>query len=152
MITKGIIESVINPFQVRVRIPLLNGIEGSSSSTPSKDLPIATINCLPGVSPLLQAGDIVFVGFDSNDESKPIMLGFLSIAALHGTAQQLSAEVLQIQDRAILPENTTIGTLTQSNLFALIRAEGNFEDRIEALERAVKNIQSQLPLREEGNT
>ena len=41
MVTKAIIEEVINEYQVRVRIPLIHKMAISASATPFKELPIA---------------------------------------------------------------------------------------------------------------
>ena len=41
MVTKAIIEEVINEHQVRVRIPLIHKMSISASATPFKELPIA---------------------------------------------------------------------------------------------------------------
>lgn len=47
MVTKAIIQEVIGPHSVRVRIPLYNKIEYVNGSTPTSELPRASICLTP---------------------------------------------------------------------------------------------------------
>lgn len=70
MITKGIIESIVDKYSIKVRIPTLNGIGKTDLST-------AFICTLPNASINFAVGDIVILGFEDNTFSTPIVLGFL---------------------------------------------------------------------------
>ena len=78
MITKAIVEEVLTPYQVRVRIPILDRVSSSELSTPTEELNIATICSLPNCYINVQKGDIVFVGFEDNTYRKAVILGHLS--------------------------------------------------------------------------
>ena len=69
MITRGIVEKILTPYLVKVRIPTLNRTKDSSIKTLSDELndtPICTLN---HYDPNLRVGDIVIVGFEDNDIS-----------------------------------------------------------------------------------
>lgn len=78
MICKAIVDEVISPFQVRVRIPIYHKIESSPYATPRSNLPIASVCVLPGAEVAFKRGDVVFVGFELDELDNPIILGVLS--------------------------------------------------------------------------
>lgn len=80
MVTKAIIEEVINEHQVRVRIPLIHKMAISASATPFKELPIAQICCTPGINILYSVGDVVYVSYEDDLSSKIVVLGDLSVS------------------------------------------------------------------------
>ena len=59
MITRAIVEEIVSPYQVKVRIPLLDRAESSPMSTKKEDLNIATICSLPNCYVNMQVGDVV---------------------------------------------------------------------------------------------
>ena len=77
MITKAIIEEKINQYQYKVRIPIFDRMDESPDHTDFKDLAIATVSIPRGINNNIQVGDIVFVGFEDNNSSQPIILGHL---------------------------------------------------------------------------
>ena len=82
MITKAIIEKKLNEFQYKVRIPIFDRMESSPEHTSFSDLAIATV-CIPkGINNTLQETDIVFVAFEDNSASQPIIIGQLYREAL----------------------------------------------------------------------
>lgn len=142
MITKAIIEQVVNKFQYRVRIPIFDRINDAPQHTNFNELAIATA-CVPkGINNTLNVGDIVFVGFEDNSASSPIILGQLYREALIKENQSfLNITDINIQDTANLPIATTIGNY---NLF-------NCLEKINTLEETVKNLEAQIQqLKPEG--
>ena len=77
MITKAIVEEIVSPYQVKIRIPLLDRVESSPMSTNTSDLNTATICSLPNCYMNVQVGDVVFVGFEDNTYYKAVVLGHL---------------------------------------------------------------------------
>ena len=78
MITKAIIEQITDDgYHFRVRIPILHKIEDAPGATPFKELPIALMCYAPGCKPNLSVGDVVYVGFENNQYSEPVILGML---------------------------------------------------------------------------
>ena len=49
MITRAIVEELIDENQVRVRIPIIHRSKEDTAGTPRQELPIASICTLPGV-------------------------------------------------------------------------------------------------------
>ena len=89
MITKAEIVEIINPTNsdpvfFRVRMPIFDGDGVLKSSTPFEDLSLATACLSPYVTNFLKVGDKVFVAFEDNDISKPVILGPLYNAKLAG--------------------------------------------------------------------
>ena len=78
MITKAIVEEVgRDGYHLRVRIPIFHKIENAPGSTPFKELPMALINYSPGCKPNYSPGDIVYVGFENDQYSEPVIIGSL---------------------------------------------------------------------------
>lgn len=91
MITKAIIEEMMaDGYHVRVRIPILHKIENAPGATPFKELPLALVNYAPGCKPNFSAGDVVYVGFENNQYSEPVVLG----ALLNDSYMTMSGSIL----------------------------------------------------------
>lgn len=127
MITRAIVEGFdINEDGTKkaiVRIPIFNGIESSPNGTSSAELSRAIEIATPGISETLNTGDAVFVGFEDNDMSKPVILGHLI-----GDNQFVNfvGSSLKIETSAMLPTSTTIGNITYEMLLGAIRWWRNF--------------------------
>lgn len=78
MVNKAIIEEVITPYKVKVRIPQYHQIKGSPNATPTEDLPEAAISCPPGIIPAYRIGDVVYVDYELDQLDKPVITGSLS--------------------------------------------------------------------------
>ena len=133
MITKGIIEQVLSPYEVKVRIPILNGIAGSSTSTSVDELNVATICTLPNCLLNLQVGDIVFVGFEDNTYYKAVILGCLLTESTSTTYGELDLNKLNIREEAHLPAQTSIGELSPVDLEHLLNTRENIQKQIDAI-------------------
>ena len=138
MITKGIIEGVnLENYSVKVRLPVFDKIPGDPNATSYDALPPATI-CVPkGQYPQFNIGDVVFVGFENNNRSNPVILGMLFKDDMGKELIKSVSQVLEATDEAYLPKNTKVdGTNIQSlaypvgsiyqNADPLFDAEGTF--------------------------
>lgn len=79
MITKAIVEEIVNDYQIRVRVPVLHKITTSASATPFEELPIATVSTVPGIHIKYGVGDVVYVAYEDNLSSKLVILGELAV-------------------------------------------------------------------------
>lgn len=129
MITKGIVYSQVEGTNLfKVRIPIFDGIEGSSTSTDNDLLASATLCTLPNVDNVVSPGDIVYVGFENNDIGKPVILGQLyQKPSKTNTCIDITLRSLVVEDKknkqvslAKLPSDTTIGSTKFSDIQKLI--------------------------------
>ena len=105
MITKGIIEEVIDFNKVRVRCPVFDKIHVADLS--NNNLNIASVCNLPGSSILPRKGDIVFVGFENDNFSLPVVLGYLNLDSEINSSNSLKIDSLSVHNDTHLPRNTT---------------------------------------------
>lgn len=144
MITKAIVEEIISPYQVRIRIPLLDGVLASPMSTKQDSLNTATICTLPNCYMNIQVGDIVFVGFEDNTYYKAVVLGHLSREAMTDTYADVTFRNLQILDSATLPTETSIGDITFSEFSKLAGISENIQKQINMLKDDISIIYSKI--------
>ena len=103
MIRKAIIENINNKYSVSVRIPQMNGIKPSSSSTSSSNLFDAIICIQPGVYPAYKVGDVVLLGFENDETENPVVLGLLYTSDSNKSLSDISADSLFVQTNITLP-------------------------------------------------
>lgn len=78
MITKAIIEEMMmDGYHARIRIPVFHKIKNVPGATPFSELPLALINYAPGCKPNFSVGDVVYVAFENNQASEPVIIGAL---------------------------------------------------------------------------
>ena len=144
MITKAFIEEIVSPYEVKVRIPLLDRSTASSLATSRDKLNIATICTLPNCYVNLQVGDVVFVGFEDNTYYKAVVLGHLSREAATNTYADVTFGNLTINTSAVLTEETTIWEITPTNIKHLKISRDNLQSQIDALTTKIERLQSTL--------
>lgn len=144
MITKGIIEEITTPYFVKVRLPIFDRLQDSKNSTPTNNLNNAIICSLPNSNNQLSIGDIVLVGFEDNDTSKPIVLGHLYKESLSNTKIDLDLRKLSTNSTTRLFEQTYIGKVTPEEIQTLIGAEDNLQQQINILKDELKQLRSKL--------
>lgn len=77
MIQRGIIEQILDKYLVQVRIPVYDKAKSSSAGTKTSDLAKSIICVSPGTEVNYVLGDVVLVGFENDEISKPVVLGLL---------------------------------------------------------------------------
>lgn len=142
MITKAIVEELINPYQVRVRVPRLDGVLESPVHTAKEDLTIATICTLPNCYLNVQVGDIVFVAYEDNTERKLVILGHLSREASQSTtASDVLFNRLEVRDEFRCTDKCTIGEdITYTELKTLSGVKDNLQKQIDLLEQKIEQL------------
>lgn len=144
MITKGIIEELISPYEVRVRIPILDRSDASSLHTTTQNLNIATICSLPNCYVNLQVGDVVFVGFEDNTYYKAVILGHLCRETDYTTYADVTLGNMIVKRSAELPQVTSIGEVTDIELQRLVGIRENIQKQIDNLSDKLENLQDEL--------
>lgn len=146
MITKGIVVEVINNYQAKVRLPIFNSIASSKEGTPDSQLNIATICSLPNCNNVVQKGDIVFVAFEDNDISKPIILGHLYRENMGETYSSLDLTNLKILGSTNLSFDTNIGNVNANEISYLQGLEGNIQTQLIKLNDKIITYDTRLKL------
>lgn len=135
MITKAIIEEILdNGYHARVRIPIYHKAANSPSCTPFNQLPVASICCEPGSMPALKKGDIVFVAFQEDLVSQPVIVGML-FRKDDNSKTNLRVSSLQVDVNTMLSGETTIGDTSINDLKNIKNTKGNLQAQIDLLEQ-----------------
>ena len=145
MITKGIIKELPTKYYLGknnttqfnnkfiVELPIFNSSGINPDNPLNASIVEATLCYQPGSLDGYRVGDVVFVSFEDNDYSKPVILGKLYL----GDEQPVGltkSEHLEISNSAILPENTQLGDITVKNLEWVIRELHNLGILVDALQ------------------
>ncbi len=138
MIVKAIVESKISKNRYKVRVPILDKIKGASLS--SDNLSIADI-CLSIDSELnFSNNDIVYLNYENNDKSKPVIIGCLS----KNNKSSYTFNSLIVDNFAKLPSNIKIGDITYKELSYLIGSSDLIEDQLISLKDDILEIENNL--------
>ena len=127
MITKAIIENLgQDEYHFQVRIPIFHKIANAPGATPSKELPIASVCFAPGCKPNLTPGDVVYVAFENNQYSSPVIIGMLLNSNYVGSSASLIADSLEASVDVNFPDKgVTFGkTLLTDILDSLVSVAG----------------------------
>lgn len=118
MIIKAIIESNSIDNQYRVRIPKYHKLSRTPGSTPTSGLPLASVCHLPGIVPTYAIGDIVFIDFENNDLSFPVILGKLlsDNNNLEESVSDVKTRSLTVDVDTKLSDDTKIGSINYNDL------------------------------------
>ena len=137
MVTKAIIEEVINNYQVKVRIPILDSTENFSTSTSQVELSTAIVCVQPRSTFVPEVGDIVIVSFEDNDKGKPIIIGCLFKESDNLSQVDLTARNLTVNEGTVLSKNTQIGDIDYNQLKYLQGLQ-------EPVQQALTNLETML--------
>lgn len=140
MITKGIVEDILDEYMVKVRMPFIDSIKDAKQSTPTSLLNDAIICSLPNSNPNLNINDIVIIGFENNDLSKPIILGHLYRETASESYIDLITRQFTVNSICKLPYQTTIGEVTPDQIKTLTGIKTNIQEQIDALEQKIINL------------
>lgn len=132
MVTKGIIEKVNTPYEVKVNIPFLNTVQNAIICT------LPQCNFIPNV------GDIVIVSFEDYDINKPIIIGCLFKESGNLSLIDLDVQSLTTKSITKLSDMTSIGDITYDELKYLKGLQQNIQS-------SLKNIEDRLDKLEGNN-
>lgn len=133
MITKAIIVKMISKYQARVRIPIYDKDVTSATATPNEDLAIATICVMPGSYPNYQAGDVVFLEFEDNIMSHPVIIGLLYRDGSYTTSSDLIIDNITVNNSTKLSDKTTVGDVTYKEIATLEGSKGSIQNQIDVI-------------------
>ena len=140
MITKAIVEKVIDNYNIRVRVPSLDRTYQSSVYTNNEDLNVAIVCTLPGCDPNIKVGDVVFVSLEETEEDRAVILGYLYRTKKTETLCDMLLSKLNVANVALLPEDTTIGNVSSFELQQLSGIRGNVQLQITQLQEQVARL------------
>lgn len=133
MIERGIVEKILDNKEILVRIPLLNKSANAPGATPTEELDPAVVCNMPNCSISVKVGDVVFVGFENNDYSKPIILGYLFSDSGNASQLNIEADTLTVNSKVKLPADTSIGKVTSADIYNLLQSSDNLQQQIDYL-------------------
>ncbi len=144
MITKGIVEEIIDDYNIRVRIPYFNSVKQDIYATNTSDLYIATIATLPNCLLNLQLNDIVYVTFEDHQISKPVIIGQLCRETKTDRCAVLKADTLNVNIDAYLPAYTFIGDVTPDEIKCLRGSSDNLQYQIKILTDRIAKLEEEV--------
>lgn len=103
MITKAIIVKNIDEYSSQVRIPIYHKAKESAGAVPDKDLPVAYYCMPPGTKPEFKPGEIVWVNFELDDKSAPVIIGSL-VTQSNTSASNIKAVSLDVEVNSNIPD------------------------------------------------
>ena len=103
MLTKAIIVKNIDEYCSKVRIPIYHKAKQSAGAIPDSELPVAYYCMPPGIRPEFQEGEVVWVDFELDDKSTPVIMGSL-VSGNNNSASNITAVSLEVQVNAKLPD------------------------------------------------
>ena len=151
MITRGIVEEVIDRFNVKVRLPLLDGVQSGSVRATTKGLRTMVMCSLPRVEMNLQVGDVVFVAFEDYSEDRAVILGCLFRENTTSTRVSIDANSLVVVGNTILTDATRIGDVEGTEIQCLIGVSDNIQRQLNALSERLDVLEKKLTPEEEDN-
>lgn len=144
MITKAIIQDVINAHKIRIRIPLYNKLDGVNGSTPNNELSIASVCTLPNIISDPHVGDIVFVSFEEDNIAKPVILGYLSSKADNKSLTNIKCDNLLVKGETCLTKETVIGEIEYENISQLKGLKDNINLKFQSIDKNISSLKSNI--------
>lgn len=143
MITKAIIEEVITPYSARVRIPIYNKSKDAPLHTPTSELAIARVCALPNFHVNMRKGDIVYVGFEDNDQGKPLIIGYLQNELEQKSFCDITVNSLTAKVSLSAPKDTTIGQVSKESISYLQNLSSNLRGQLDIIDSKLKALLNQ---------
>lgn len=136
MVTKGIIiklPTMMNSGKYLVRVPFFeNAIQNAEEY-----LCEATLSEPTGISSGYNIGDVVYCAFEDNNQERAVIVGKLAIDGVDNKGENAYFTNLEIEGKALLPKNTTIGTVNPKSLSALSGARSNLQWQIDDIRNQI---------------
>lgn len=133
MVTRGIVEKLLDRYTIKVRMPLLNRMKQNSSSILSDDLNEAVVSVPPNFDPNINVGDVVFVAFEDNNFGKPVVIGYLYRSNMTPTYGDIILNSVNVKIAANLSADTTIGDVSSTNISYLKGVTSNIQGQLDSL-------------------
>ncbi len=133
MVTRGIVEKLLDRYTIKVRMPLLNRMKQNSSSILSDDLNEAVVSVPPNFDPNINVGDVVFVAFEDNNFGKPVVIGYLYRSNMTPTYGDIILNSINVKIAANLSADTTIGDVSSTNISYLKGVTSNIQGQLDSL-------------------
>ena len=150
MITRGIVEKIIDQYSVKVRIPILDKVGASDAATPTDELNTAVMCPLPACSVRGQVGDVVFVAFENGGLKKALILGYLYRSEMTDTYCDMVFGSLKTVGETQLSPYTSIGDISPREISTLKVAKDNLQGQIDTLYTTVQYLLEYLKLDNTG--
>ena len=133
MITKAVIEQILNKHSVRIRIPILDKVINASTGIPVDNYQTASECVLPNFCYNFNIGDIVFIDFEENNMDSPVILGYLTNTSKQRTDGTLLS--INVEGGSVLPADTSIGNVTKKELSFLKDTNTNIQNSIDGINK-----------------
>lgn len=143
MITKAIVEDVIDRYNIKIRIPSLDRTPRSSVRTLSDNLDVAIICTLPHFDLNIQRGDIVIVAWEETEE-EPIILGYLYRSKMTDTYVDCILSSVHVNNNAHLPHDTFIGDVMNHEIHQLTGIRANIQKQIDELQAKLIQLEEKI--------
>lgn len=144
MITKAIVESVVDRYTIKVRVPRIDRTYASSIRTETEYLNEALICTLSNCDPNIQPGDIVFVALDDQNEDEAIILGYLYRETRTNALCDFILNSLTVNGQVTLPFETQIGIVQPSELQALSGVSDNISSTLRDFKQTLDDLTVEL--------
>ena len=116
MITRGIIVAIKdNGNKLKVRVPILDGLENDIGSSTNEDLSWASSICFSGIRVKYNIGDVVVVGYEDNNIDTPIVLGHLNLLNKE-MPSRVEGSFMNLESNSLNINYTIEGTSDTKNL------------------------------------
>lgn len=139
MITKGIVEKLIDKNHIKVRVPIYDKSTESPDCVKTDDLTVATVCSPAGIQQHYCIGDVVYLAFEQDQRSEPVILGRLQTAELSKSTSDIRTDSIEVLVNYKLPvegDSINNGAVGVSNDFV--------NQEIVALEQRIRDLETQL--------
>lgn len=144
MIEKAVIQSKIDLYRFKVRIPSINKIASAVGGTSDEDLFEATVLNTPGINPHYDAGDVVFVEYENDDIRKPVIIGLLYHSEQKLSSSDIVASSMNVLLNSKFSNDICIGDVDYRALSSLISGEGPTQQQILQITQNLKQVSDDL--------
>lgn len=135
MVTKAIVKKKLSDEEVRVYIPMYNGVEEEDGEKDLSNTQTARIISVSGIIPDLRAGDTVYVCIEDNNLGDPIVMGKLLLDGCNdntvGTARATLSKLV-VTSTTKLSEDTSIGNVSNDNIRTLEGARSKLQGQLDS--------------------